>query len=119
MTRSEKTGERNLDFSRWVRRNLPDSYEGYVVSDLDFVLCNEKTKKLMLVEAKCYNSVSRPWQKRLFNNIDRWIRNGVEPDWQYLGFHVVVFSNTAPNNGKISFNNKDITEDELKKLLSF
>lgn len=119
MTRSEKTGERNLDFSGWVRKSLPDSYDGYVVSDLDFVLCNEKTKKVMLIEAKCYNSVSKSWQKRLFNNLDKWIRNGIDVGWDYLGFHCVTFSRTSPNNGDILFDGKAVTEEELIKLLSF
>jgi hypothetical protein len=118
-TIKEKTGKRNLDFSGWIRRRLPDSYEGYVVSDLDFVLCNERTKKLMLIEAKCYNSVPRPWQKRLFSNLDRWIRNGIDSDWDYLGFHWILFSRTSPSNGYILFDGKAVTEEELIKLLSF
>lgn len=119
MTRAEKTGKRNLDFSGWIKDFLPDSYGGYFVSDLDFILYNERTKKVMLIEAKCYNSVPRPWQKRLFNDLDRWIRKGIDSDWDYLGFSWIFFSRTSPSNGYILFNGKAVTEEELIKLLSF
>ena len=45
MTRKEVTNFRCLDFSKWVRENLPDSSTGFSASDLDFVLWNWKTKK--------------------------------------------------------------------------
>lgn len=122
LTRPEQSGKRNLDFSKWVRANLPDSYEGVRVSDLDFIITNVKTKKIMLLEQKNYGGKSRKWQKEMFANIDRWISTGIRydnSDWQYLGFHTVVFGNTAPNNGQIWFDGKSITEEQLIHKLSF
>ena len=37
MTRPEITGKREIDFSLWVRKNLPDSQaDGFMASDIDF-----------------------------------------------------------------------------------
>jgi len=122
MTREEQTGKRCLDFSRWIRRSLPDSYDGYMVSDVDFILADVVTKKIMLVEEKTHSADCKKWQKNLFRNIDRWISYGIENDsndWEYLGFHVVTFENTAPYNGLIWFDNKLVTEKQLIDKLSF
>ncbi len=122
MTRQEQTGKRNLDFSKWVRVNLPDSYDGYRVSDLDWVLANVDTKKIMLLEQKNYGGKCRKWQRLLFADIDRWISTGIritDPDWEYLGFHTVVFGNTSPDNGQIWFDGQRITKEQLTHKLSF
>ena len=124
MTRQEQTGKRNLDFSKWVRINLPDSYEGFLVSDLDFVLMDEATKKFALVEVKMYGGPKKKvhWQKRMFNRLDKWLKIGVlsDPEWIYLGFYWVVVSNTAPNNSRrILLNGEEVTEEELIEKLSF
>lgn len=119
MTRQEQTGKRNLDFSKWIRVNLPDSYEGFRVSDLDFVLANVKTKKIMLLEKKIYAGKCRKWQKDLFSNIDRWISAGIDGDWEYLGFHTIVFGNTAPHNGQIWLDGEPVSEKQLAAKLSF
>lgn len=124
MTRREQTGERNLEFSEWVRVNLPDSYEGYLVSDLDFVLMDEVTKKFALVEVKMFGGPKRKtyWQKRMFNRLDKWLKIGVlsDPDWTYLGFHWIIVSNTTPDNSRrMILNGEEVTRDELIKKLSF
>ena len=36
MTAKERTGMRDVKFSKWIREKLPDSNTGYSVSDLDF-----------------------------------------------------------------------------------
>lgn len=122
LTRPEQTGERNLDFSGWIKVHLPDSYYGYRVSDLDWVLANVSTKKIMLLEQKNYGSKPRKWQETLFADIDRWISTGIFYDdrgWEYLGFHKVVFERTYPENGKIWFDGQEVTKEELTNKLSF
>jgi hypothetical protein len=121
-TRPEQSGKRNLDFSIWVKENLPDSYEGFRVSDLDFILANINTKKIMLLEQKNYVGRSRKWQKELFSYVDKWISSGIRnenPDWEYLGFHMVVFEKTFPENGQIWFDGILVTKQELTNKLSF
>ena len=51
MTRQEVTGVRDLGFSNWIRKELPDSSTGFSASDLDFMLWNWKTKKIILLES--------------------------------------------------------------------
>ena len=119
MTRPEITNFRDLTFSKWIRENLPDSKLGFLVSDLDFILCNYKTKKVMLLEIKTHNKEQSLWQKILFANLDKWIMKGIYPNWQYLGFHIIMFENTNFNDGLVFFDNEEITEKELIYQLSF
>jgi len=39
--------EKQKAMSDWVRENLPDSSTGFLVSDLDFILENWKTKNII------------------------------------------------------------------------
>lgn len=119
MTRPEKTGIRPLDFSNWVRRNLPDSSTGYMVTDLDFILSNYRTKKIMMLEIKTRRSRMPEFQRRLFADIDRWIKQGIDGGWQFLGFHLLVFENNSFEDGRAWFDNIEISEADLKRKLSF
>ncbi len=118
MTRPEFSNTRDLTMSHWIRENLPDSSTGFLVSDLDFIMENYKTKNLMLLEVKTRNADLKEWQRRLFENLDRWLKKGIDEDWTYLGFHTLKFENTCFADGKCFFDNKQITEEKLKELLS-
>jgi hypothetical protein len=118
MTRSEITGIRELKFSEWIRNNLPDSKLGFMVSDLDFILYNYKTKKIMLLEIKTRNTQLKTWQNILFNNLAKWIAAGIDDDWEFLGFHIIIFQHTFFNDGKAYLDNKEITECELINFLT-
>jgi len=118
MTRKEMTGKRSLDFSGWIRINLPDSSTGFSVSDLDFVLWNWKTRKVMLLEIKTRNATVKPFQHKMWCNIHNWIKNGIAKDWTYLGFNLITFENSFFTDGKCFLNKKEITEGELKIFLS-
>lgn len=119
MTRQEVTGIRELGFSQWIREKLPDSQTGFSASDLDFVLWNWKTRKVMLLEVKTRMSYPRTGQKMMWENIHKWIKNGVDGGWQYLGFHLVQFENDESfENGKCYLDNKEISEADLITFLS-
>lgn len=118
MTRKEITGIRSLDFSKWVRNNLPDSDTGFSVSDLDFVLWNWKTKKVMLLEIKTRGSQPKKNQLEMWRNLHKWIGKGIDNDWNYLGFHLVVFENTNFEDGKCCLDHNVISEKELIEFLS-
>jgi len=117
-TRKETTGKRSLKFSGWVRENLPDSSTGFVVSDLDFILCNYKAQTLMLIEVKTRNAAVRLWQRILFENLDKWIKKGIDKSWIYLGYHVITFENTWFDDGKCFFDGAEVVELELISKLS-
>ena len=118
MTIQEKTGYRDLTFSKWIREKLPDSSTGFLVSDLDFILENWKTKKIMLIEVKTNNGLMRKGQSMLFKNLDRWLRNGIDNEWQYYGFHLIQLSNNNPVESDIMFDGFPITESDLIRKLS-
>ena len=70
MTRPEFSGIRDLTFSGWIRKNLPDSSTGTLVSDLDFIIYNYKTKNILLLEIKTHNANLKKWQQDIFNLLD-------------------------------------------------
>ena len=78
MTRKEVTGIRDLTFSSWIRKKLPDSSTGFSVSDLDFILWNWKTKKVMMLEIKTRNSKPTKGQQIMWQNINQWIKRANE-----------------------------------------
>lgn len=47
--------EQQKYLSDWIREKLPDSANGFMVSDIDFVLFNYKTKKIIFIECKTHN----------------------------------------------------------------
>jgi hypothetical protein len=118
MTKPEITNKRDLTFSKWVREFLPDSQTGYSASDIDFILWNWKTKKIMLVEVKTRSKEIAKGQKTMFQNLHKWIKKGVAHDWQYLGFHLITFQNTFFDDGKVFLDGREITERDLIEFLS-
>lgn len=105
--------------SDWTRQNLPDSCTGFMVTDLDFILSNYKSKRIMLLEIKTRNTDIKPWQKNIFVNLNKWIQRGICDDWKFLGIHLIKFENTNFGDGRVWFDNILLTEDELIKKLSF
>ena len=118
MTRAELTHTRDLSFSGWIRENLPDSSFGFMATDLDFILYNFQTKKLMLLEVKTRNAELKQWQRNLFDNVAKWIAKGIDQDWSFLGFHIIRFEHTFFNDGKVYLDNELITEEGIRNYLS-
>ena len=111
--------EKQKFLSDWVRFNHPDSDNGFMVSDLDFVIYNYKSKKIIFLESKTYNKQISNWQRKLFEMLNRWIKNGTDEGYQNLGFHLVTFEKSGFNDGKVFFDKKEVNEQELKQILSF
>ena len=118
MTRPEFSHTRDLTFSGWIRKNLPDSSFGFLVTDLDWILYNFTTKKIMLLEVKTRNANLKIWQQTIFNNLAKWIKQGIDKDWTFLGFHIVKFENTFFSDGRCYFDNVEISEISLIEFLS-
>tara|TARA_B110000858_G_scaffold149268_1_gene169747 strand:- start:221 stop:586 length:366 start_codon:yes stop_codon:yes gene_type:complete len=118
MTKQEKHGIRDIKFSQWIRKSLPDSSTGFSVSDIDFMLWNWKTKRFALLEIKCRNVEIGKGQKIMLQNIHRWIKNGLDNGWKYHGYHLVTFEGDTFENGKVYLNKKETTEKDLIDFLS-
>ena len=119
MTRKEMTGIRDLEISGWIREMLPDSKTGFMVTDLDFIIWNYKTKKLMLVEVKTRKAKMKTWQKKIFEILDKIINSGAEKAGvKYYGFHCIRFEGTFFTDGRCMFDNNVVSENELISILS-
>jgi hypothetical protein len=111
--------EKQKYLSDWVRAKLPDSKLGYMVSDFDFILFNYKSKKIIFIESKTFNKQIATWQRKLFTMLNRWLKNGTDDGYTNFGFHLVTFQNSSFEDGKVYFDNKEVTESELINKLSF
>lgn len=123
MTKLEITGKRDLKFSQWIRINLPDSSTGFLVSDLDFILYSKASKSIMWIEVKTRNKniLFNHWQYKLFTDLAKCLRLGMKtflPEWTFMGYHNIRFENTFFDDGKVYFDNIEISEKELKNRLS-
>lgn len=118
MTKPEITGKRSLQFSDWIRKNLPDSSTGFAVTDIDFVLWNYKTKRMMILEIKLRKAVASYSQWSFYRLLNRWLKQSVDDGWTYLGINLIQFEKLDFSDGKCYLNYKEITEPELIKFLS-
>lgn len=118
-TKPEYTGKRSLEFSQWVKDRLPDSSTGYMVTDLDFVMQNYKTKKVALVEVKLHNKIIETWQDNVFRFLRDCIRNGKPDGWEFIGYFVIRFENTNFKDGKVYLNGNESSEEAIIKKLTF
>ena len=91
------------EFSDWARTQPEiDSSLGFVPTNIDFMWRNYKTKKFMLIEEKRHNASVKNWQMQSFQEINKSIVNE-----NYLGFYIVRFQNTSPDNGSIKIEQVD------------
>lgn len=110
--RLESTGERNLDFSQWLRDHGRPSKKGcdyngielgcFVVNDLDFILWDYTRRMLQLLEVKTNNGkLTFPQEQFFIPVLDKIVRAGSKSAGvTYLGFHVLTLSDTTPTNSK-------------------
>ncbi len=138
MTRPEYTGERNLDFSQWVRRHLKDSSRGLITQDIDFVFVNYCTGWFILLEVKTHRKDARlhlrPASTVIFAMLDELLRvasrqNGENAfvqnpatgaTYRYLGAYLLEFVNgTDPANAEtIYLNGQAISPEDLTTFLN-
>lgn len=121
MTRKKYCGQSHEIFSQWIRDECPDSDLGFYVSDLDFILWNDRTRSLMLVEVKINNAPMKEWQEKLFTRLDSlFYRVAAEAGINYLGLHYVTFTGADCDfkNGECYFDKDRVSEDQLRERLS-
>ena len=122
MSRQEQHHIRDLRFSRWIRRECPDSSTGFTVFDIDFVLRNYKTKRLALLEVKCRRANMSWAQQQALRHMHDLITYGAHEafrDWSYQGLWLVQFEIEVPGDGgRIWIDGIEVTEDELRHAMS-
>ena len=109
---------RHFLFSIWIKDMLPTGELGFWVSDIDFVFYNREKNKLMLLEIKHGDNNLRDFQVELFSKLDLMLREGAKNiGCDYLGYHILRFENSFWDSGKVYLDEKEITEEEFKKLI--
>lgn len=106
--KEEITEEKLVKQFSWIR----------MITHLNFVLSNYKTKKIMLLKVMTHNADFTSLQRELFRNLNYWIKKGIKGSgWEYLGFHRIKFENSFFDDGKcIIDKEEEITEKELIEL---
>ena len=122
MTRLEFSGQRSLEFSRWIRKELPDSSTGFCVGNNDWIFWNYHTRRLMLCEEKTRNGDIKKgsWFHRLITEVlDPALKEFSKKNRiDYRGYHLITFEKTDPSAGKIYLDRKEISKEDLKDFLS-
>jgi hypothetical protein len=104
----------STEFGIWLREQPEiDSKLGYVATNIDYVWRNYKTGKWMLIEEKRYNSKPKYYQVQLFNLLNWCAKHHPK----FMGFYLLIFEKTSPDDGSIYLNDKSITKHELLEFL--
>lgn len=138
MTRRERTNQRSLDFSGWIRGNLKDSSNGLIVQDVDWIFVNYFTGFFILLEEKTNrfsgSKYTTPAQTVIFKMLDELLEIATEfniksnkvknpatnKTYSYKGSFILEFiDGTDPNNSRAIFlNGKKIIKDDLITFLN-
>jgi hypothetical protein len=112
----ERFDNHSTEFGLWLRKQKEiDSELGFITTNIDYMWRNYKTNQWMFIEEKRHGSQPREWQRKMFKII-----NGLcKLDINYKGFHLLVFENTNPDDGKIWLDKKEINKEELIRFLIF
>lgn len=117
---------------KWTLLNLPDA-KNFYINDIDLTIRNRKGC-LMIVEVKrkmakpstvqsfTYQMLDQCFQKSNGDTIKLKLPNTnkkVSFKLKYHGYHLLQFENTTFENGRVYFDNKEVTEKELIDILSF
>jgi len=109
---------RDLRFSRWIRKNCPQS--GWSTTDVDFVLNNYRAKRLALVEVKCRRANYGQGQEIILKMLQNMLVRGVEmyPEYTFAGLWLIQFENETPYDGRIWVDGIEVTEAQLRECMS-
>jgi len=119
-------GWRSSYWSEWTRRELPDSFNGFFISDFDGLIINNRTHRFCFVEVKQHANHIQRWQFDLYAQLDSYVRKGLESThlWTYDGVYFLRFENTGFHDGRcaicdlVSTKERLVTEERLKIFLS-
>lgn len=115
MTR-QRNDKHSTPFGLWIReQNEIDSSLGFVTTDIDYLWENYKTGDWMMVEEKRFMSECPFSQKAQLKSLNHRIIH----DPKFKGIHLLQFERTSPDDGRIYWDRKEITRDQLIQLLRF
>jgi len=107
-------------FSDWVRQSLPDSYSNTRAYDVDKVIYNLDTKKIMFIEEKRLDAEISEGQRQFCKFMSGIVRRGLPKGWEFLGYHFIQFpeKNVFDCNG-CKVDGKPMSMWELREFLTF
>ena len=112
----QRIDSHSTEFGLWTRQQSAISSDiGFVATNIDFVWKNYKTGKWMFIEEKRHSSDVKRWQHEIFSDLHHACKSAKG----YCGFHLLVFENTNPDDGKMWLDRKEITIEQLVKFLRF
>jgi hypothetical protein len=112
----QRRDDKSTEFGIWLRQQKQiDSSLGFIASNLDYIWSNYKTGQWMLIEEKRYGSVVKRYQSELFCKVHMACKGASG----YCGFHVIIFENTSPDDGKIFLDETEIDKKQLFDFLKF
>ena len=72
--------------------NLPKSTEWTLISNIDFIICNYKTKKFIMVELKTHWKRMEQRQRWLYNMLHKRLMKGNDlDDRTFVGTYLISF----------------------------
>jgi len=115
---SDKRNKYETFFSNWLHDFLPDSSNGCIIQDVDFVIQNYHKKKFMLIELKTrWNVVSYP-QRKFYNMLHKRLnKSNSTDDWEYVWTHLITFWWDNFYDWIVTLDWKPIWEDELIQFI--
>jgi hypothetical protein len=122
--KDDQVGKKGHEFNLWMRNILPSSHQGLLLTDIDMVLMNYKSKQFMMLEIKTgWNENSAPKQSGQYSIlafIDSCIKSAQQREYTYLGTHLIKCTGRYPGEGLIYWDKEteSITQQELIKRLS-
>ena len=112
----QRRDQHSTEFGIWLRKQPEiDSGLGYTATNIDYVWRDYKRDLWMLIEEKRYGYMPKLTQINIFRLLDSGARNTKN----YRGFHLLVFIETCPDDGKIVLDGNEATRDQLINFLKF
>jgi hypothetical protein len=113
MTR-QRYDDKGTEFGDWLRvQPALDSRHGYIATNLDYVWGNYKTGKWMLIEEKRFMGDVSLAQRTLLKKV----HEACKADPNYLGMKLLQFEQRQPSDGRIYWNRKEISQEQLIEIL--
>lgn len=111
----KRKDKHSTQFGLWLRDQQEiDSNLGYQTTNIDY-LWKLPCGRWFFIEEKRYMSQLKEWQIDIFKNLQKCSERG-DPRF-FLGFFVIKFENTNPEDGDIFLNGKLTTKEQLIEFL--
>jgi hypothetical protein len=128
----ERTGERNLEFSTWLRQYCRPSVKAglckldgvdlgcFVAFDLDFILYDYSRNLVQLLEVKTHNAKPSYSQRKTFETLDRMLALGAPlANVTYLGLNYLEMDGEQPFESELfKWNDEDISREECWRRIN-